>query len=203
MRRFRSGTLERSIRRWGPRFPRIGRAGFKKKNFGTIYAHLTGADLDLPVNGNLFDVNLFDSTDWNNAAHIGTDLVVRNVSVDIAFGLVGLPVNGNVIGETSLRWGIFLVDSDDTFSTLDDYFSEYRAIVWGIQPFIASTRNTATSSASAPAMELGFNMRRRFRISKVRETQTLTYAAALDISINGIWQDATHPLATRIRYELP
>jgi len=199
-RRFAPGTLERSVRRWGPRFPR---PGFKRKSFGTIYAKLAGADLDLPVNGDLFEVNLFDSTDFNAAGNIGSNLVCRNVSVDLAWGLVALPVtNANTVGESYLHWGIFLVDAEDTFATLDDYFAQYRAIKWGIEPFVASSRNTGSAAASTEVITHGVNLRRHFRISKVEETQVIVYAAALGISVNGIWADATHPLASRVRYEI-
>jgi len=197
---FAPGTLERSIRRWGPRFPR---PGFKRKNFGNIYAHLTGTDLDVPVNGDVFEVNLFDSSDWNAAGNVGTNLVVRNVSVDMHWGLVGLPVtSGNVISETNLRWGIFLVDEDDVFGGLDDYFAQYRAIRWGIEPFIANSRTTSSAAASTNVIEQGIKLRTKFRCSKIQETQMLVYAARLDLSITGSWTDATHPLATRVSYEL-
>lgn len=123
--RFRSGTLQRSIKRWGPKFPKVQRV-----QHGWKYVTLENQSMD--IDGTTpTDVIICDADDW---ALTGTGVGCKNMTVDLAVAVAWTPKTdaANVFHNASIRWGLFCLDEDDVGAGIDGRFTDTRALRWGM-----------------------------------------------------------------------
>jgi len=127
--RFRSGTLERSVKRWG-RFP-----SKKLQRVGHSWKYVELANHAVSLTGNtLSDITFFSAVDFQVGAVAAG---CKNVSFDLACAVGWTPKNdaSNVFHNATMRWGIFCLDADDAptgGTALEDTFATTRAIRWGL-----------------------------------------------------------------------
>lgn len=129
MARFRSGTLERSVRRWG-RMPKFGRGKLERVKHSWKYVELENTAMSL--NGaSSAEVVLHDSADWVPATSGGVGC--KNVAFDLNITCTWTPVgdSANIFLNGQLLMGIFIQDADDVQGgPIADVFGECRALVW-------------------------------------------------------------------------
>lgn len=135
MRRFRSGTLENSVKRWGPRMPSFQR--FKKKQFQWFYFD---SNEPLSRSGDTDDFILFNKADFAPGGLAASGC--RNISMDLRISVCWTPALDD-FGFTSWHWsfGIFVLDQDDVEPTpFVGHFGEHRALYW--ESFANNTNST-------------------------------------------------------------
>ena len=126
---FRSGTLERSVKRWGPKTS-FRRPKFQRVNHGWKYVTLENQTMTRDGTADT-DIIIADFEDWEQSAV--SAIGVKNMTVDLVCTVAWTPASNaqSVFHNASLRWGLFCLDTDDTVDQLDDTFATHRALRWG------------------------------------------------------------------------
>lgn len=202
--RFQSGTLGRSIRRFG-RFPR---PGFQRKQFGFYYANAF-QQFTLTGNPEPIAVSLVSQDELAPATSVaaGAQVGVRSVSIDLDATLQMVPdsaATGGAFGFLYVHWMVFKQDVDEDITTFEAAAATNSAIKWGVWPVLPY----GTSSGSAG---MGNNptyvqqTRMRFRVNKLDKDEELVFLAALSQSeaISTWFDGAGIQLVQRVRYEIP
>lgn len=190
--KFRSGTLERSVRRWG-RFPKTP---YKRKQHSWQYVELEESSIGR--DGSTDDVVLFNGDDWKTGANADN---VRNVSIDFYIGVCWTPESTTVAYDSWLfKTGIFVMDADDVNPVIDTMFATTRALWWG-----AGARNTGeqpTAQGISPESRLmTWRVRARQRFLKFDEELRLCWAFASNVTET--LADVRGNLFGRISWETP
>lgn len=197
--RFRSGTLERSLRRWGPRMPRP--SAIKRKQFAWQY--VVSDNTALGSGGGTTDIVLFDNTDWHSTASPEN---VRNVSLDLRIGVVWTPTANatNTFNSSALRAGIFVLDQEDTGQTAATVFADTRALWWDQIAMNLGTFPTA-SPFTAPdrtARQVNWRVKKRQRFLRLDEELRLLVAWT-GTTTDDVIADARLFIFGRISFEIP
>lgn len=193
-RRFQSGTLGRSIQRFG-RFPGGGMSRFKKKNFSWQYVELNEAAVSLAPGP--LDIILFNASDWVDVSATG----VKNVSLDLRLMFTWTPTVVAIEYDSWwVRGGIFVLDVDETGGTISSTFAAHRALWWN-----AAGRNTgeqpAAQGASPDIRNINWTVRARQRFMKFDEE--LRFLFGFFATVTGTIADARMSIFGRISWETP
>lgn len=196
-RRFRSGTLERSVRRFG-RMPKFGQ--FAKKSHSWKYVELDEQALDAATLAPT-DVSIIDSDDWQPAATPG--LGVRNVSFDIAIGYTwSTQTIATTFDSWALRYGFFIKDrDDDPEASINDYFAEGRALEWHQVAF--NTVENQAESGDSESNVRQFNRRVRFKARFLKFDEEVRFATGFSTTASSTLADSRVWLFGRVSWETP
>lgn len=196
MARFQSGTLGRSIKRFG-RFQ--GRMpSFKRKQHAFVYSTLDEAALDRT--GAVNEFVLFDRTDFSPAASANASHC-RNVSFDIMFGITWSPqVTTLAYDSWRLDAAIFIMDADDVGGNITTQFASNRAIAWN-----SWARNTGEQpSALGASPDIRYiNWRCKGRARYIRIDEELRFLLQFNSSVTDTLIDARLSLMSRYSWEIP
>lgn len=203
-RRFQSGTLGRSIRRFG-RFPR---PGFKRKQFAHLYSFGTiGYVASAPVLGEL---SLFSNSDVMTGGQIASGAMgpIRNVSFDVSAMLYLVPdlaaaLVNYTAGPTYWHWAVYKQDVDESKSTMGEIMSTESCIRWGTIPVYFLSANGSAAIAANPS--LVNQVRTKFRVSKLERDEEIVFAGAFSetTSFTAQLDDMQCEIVQRVRYEIP
>jgi len=195
-RRFQSGTLGRSIRRFG-RFPT---AGLKRKQFATYYGTLLHSAVGL--GGAMKEVTIIDESDWGpNSGSITGMVNVRNVSVDHCFIINMIRDTGATLQEDwVLQWMIIKTDVDQAYTNIADAMAQDVAIRWGAFGNVTSTMPTGTTGNEARP---SFNWRVKYSVPFIKEDQELRFLLQVLPGASGTLDEMNLSVVSRIRYEIP
>lgn len=200
MARFRSGTLERSVRRWG-RFPGAGGRGGKlqRVTHGWKYVTLGETALNLTTpNNNPTVVSLFDSGDF---APSTTGTGCKNVVFDLRVVTSWSPsITAVAYDSWSFRAGIFCVDVEDDTGTHSSAYAEKRAIWWNF-----TGRNTGEQPATFGISNenRAFTWVARGRQRWVDFDEELRIVAGFTDGVDSVISDARLSIFGRISWENP
>lgn len=193
-RRFQSGTLGRSIKRFG-RFPRMG-TPFKRKQYTGFVSTLSENSLSLvPV---MLSTDLFAQADWAEGA---TDTVVRNVMIDCRIMVTWSPTTTTVAYDSWYwHWMIMKVNDDETDASMALLASEYPPLAWD-----AFGRNTGEHPTANGALgqDRFYTARPKFKVPWVRSNEVIRLYASFNASVTETIADARISLVEHVRYELP
>jgi len=198
--RFRSGTLERSVKRWG-RFPRFNKV--KRVNHSWKYVELENQAIGL-VGGGSTQIVIASATDWQqNSSGQG----VKNMSLDLAIGFSWTPVSdaANIFGGRGIYWGVFCLDEDDAASPpIATQFSDTRALKWG-----ALFRNwqgmelTAADGGPYVRTQLETNFRVRCRQRFMKFDDELRFCVGVNGDMSSTTSDLRLHIFGRVSWETP
>jgi len=203
-RRFQTGTLGRSVRRFG-RFPRGRLTGFKRKQFGYFYSD---ADLQPEMNADPESVFLtvIDVSDLAPPAGFPFQTSVRNVSFDIYLGLTAVPDFDTALATYAAltwQWGFYKKDSDENNLDLDTSFATHSMIKWGCWDMTVGGGGAEAAALANPTLR---NMTRvRFRVSELKPDENITFVMQRDngVSLGSALEGIFLAFRMRCRYELP
>lgn len=191
MARFRSGTLDRSLRRWGPKFPNPNK--FQRKQHSWKYIHLNEQAMNLT--NDPLEVTIVDSADWGDLAGQG----VRNMSADLVIGVTWAPQTTALsFDSNALLWGIFCMDTEEPAALASDsFFSEQRAVVWDYWPnlFIENAESQGVQTANR------YRTRVRFRQRWMKFNEELRLSIAFVSSVASVVNDARCFVFGRLSWE--
>lgn len=195
--RFRSGTLERSIKRWGPKMPRgkLQRVQFSWK-------YITLENTSIPPGAATFpDIVMFNAVDWQ-VGSVATGC--RNVAFDLCVGVAWTPENNvaNIFHNASIRWGVFCIDTDDAPATLDDAFATTRALRWGMLGNNFHGMNLATP-VYPQENAVRWNFRVRFKQRYVKFDEEVRFMIQPSTDISDAVDDMRLHLFGRVSWETP
>lgn len=195
MARFQSGTLGRSIKRFG----RFGaRPNFKRKQFAYVYSTLDEAALDRT--GAVNDFGLFDRTDFAPAAAANAS-GCRNISFDICFGITWTPqVTTLAYDSWRLDGAIFVMDADDVGGTITTQFASNRAITWN--SWSRNTGEMPTALGVSPERR-DINWRAKGRVRFMRLDEELRFLLQFNSNVTDTIIDARLSLMSRYSWEIP
>lgn len=204
-RRFQSGTLGRSIRKFG-RFP--GGPGFQRKQFGFYYAsafqQFTLVGSPEPIAVSLVSQDVLVPT---TSIATGAQVAARSVSIDLQAMLQHIPdVNGTGggFGFLYVHWMVFKQDVDEELTTFEAAAATKSAIKWGAWNLMlfGTSSGAAAMGAYPTAMQ---STRMKFRVNQLRKDEELVFMAALsqDESIAAFTNGIGIQLLQRVRYEIP
>lgn len=197
MARFRSGTLERSVKRFG-RFPSFGGRQFKKKQFGYLYAEVN--EQAQALNGDTLQIILFDGLDWQTGGS-GSQENVRNVSGDVAIGLAWTPQNNALTFDSvAYHWGIFCNDVDDSTVLISALFASHRALKWDQKVWNSMEIDAEGFGPDYPRQ---WNWRVKFRQRFMRQDDQLQFAGAFQNDSSSTIADARVFIFARFSWEIP
>jgi len=193
-RRFQTGTLGRSIRRFG-RFPR---APFKRKSFGyfTATSSETAMDITTPAPTSIV---VFDPTDWSTGAAGLTG--VRFCVVDLQMMVTWSPqVTTLAYDSWYLHWFAINCDRDDAHTSMSGAAFEYKPLVWGAQG-----RNTGEqpSALGASPDSRSINARMRFKTGFIPIDNEIRFMASVNGTATSTIADMRISLVAVVKYELP
>lgn len=196
MARFRSGTLGRSVRRWG-RLPGM-KAPFKRIQHGWKYVDLEESSLD-ETGVTTADIVLADADDW---VLVGTGTGVRNMVLELDIAIVWTPT----IDETPatfnswrLKAGIWCLDADDTGGGIDAAFGDQRAIWW--RTF--ANNNDAAATANGQEYPRRVQWRARAKQRWLQLDQELRFKCKFDSDVGSVISDARLFIFGRVSWEIP
>lgn len=190
-RRFQTGTLGRSIKRFG-RFPSMG--SFKRKSFEWKYVTLDEAALNRSA-GTPTTTTIVSASDWAGGGGSG----VRNVSFDLRVGVSWSPEVTTVEYDSfALRAGLFIRDDDDATTAILDMFSQQRALWWNAT-FRNGGEQPTASGVSAETRYINWTVRCKQRFMKFDEVADLS--VAFNGATNGIMSDARVSIFGRVSWE--
>lgn len=208
-RRFQSGTLGRSIRRFG-RFPRG--PGFQRKKFGFYYA-TSFQQQALTANADPIVVSLVSNDELVPATSVatGAQVPVNNISVDALMIHQVLPTlgtqPGDVFGFLYTHWMIFKQDVDEDVTTFSSAAATNSAIKWGAWPWSIGGTGTPGGANMAAVVATMYQQttRVRFRVSRLEKDEELIFLAARSQSeaLTGYIDGYGVQLILRVRYEIP
>jgi len=193
--RFRSGTLGKSLKRWGPKFPST--RSFKRKQFSWQYVTLDNSAL--LTGGGTTDIIVFDQTDWIALS----DSNVRNVSMDLNVGIVWTPTTtGTTFNSHSVRGAMFILDADDTGQTLATTLASTRALWWNQTAMNLNTAAFADVGANWSSRAINWKVKRTARFLKADDE--LRFMVAFSGSnADDVISDARLFIFGRISWETP
>lgn len=205
-RRFQTGTLGRSIRKFG-RFPR---PGFQRKQFAFYYA-TAFQELDLSVDPEPTALVLASNAVLAPATSIATGAMVpvRNVSMDLEMTLQMLPDIGAIsgpFGNVYVHWMIYKADTDEPIISFDSIAATHSAIKWGTwTPQLYGTGGSTGASDFAHSPHAIQKVRTRFKVSKLERDEEIVFLAAWSqTEAKAGWLDqASIQFVQRVRYEVP
>jgi len=199
-RNFRSGTLERSIRRWGPRMPTARK--FKRKQHSWIY--IRDGDNSLSRSGDSDHFILFNNVDWDPTGQ-GGGVNCRNVSIDLRHTVVWTPVTSTTPNFNSLSfiWGLWSLDEDDV-QAQDLTFGESRALAW--DEYALNYKSNTNGSENADALDVmirRMTWRTRVRQRFMKFDDDIRYICRFNEDVTGVFTDARIFFMARISWEIP
>lgn len=199
MARFQSGTLGRSIKRFGrfARGPKVQRVGHSWK-----YSTLTNSAL--PIGVTTTDIVLFDSTDWEGITT--TAVPVKNVSFDVAIGITWTPLQAAaaVFQSGSIWSAVMVLDRDDTGGTLGAKLAEQRALWWSQHANNWVTWPLANTDDPTPgATNRGLNFRARGKQRFMKFDEELRLLISPQVNLNTVITDARLFVLARLSWETP
>lgn len=197
MARFRSGTLEKSVKRWG-RMPAFNR--LKRKQFGWTYIQDDDNALIRTTDTN--DFILFSHEDWD--ASTVSSSGVRNVSFDMRITITWTPESGAGFSFESWSWiwGIFCKDEEDigtSFAT----FADTRALAWDEYALNMHRMNTGEATEPDYSRERRMTWRTKARQRYMQHDDQLRYLGRFNQDVSGHLADARIFFFGRISWEIP
>lgn len=207
-RSFQTGTLGRSVRRFGRFMGRRPRTGFARRQFGFFYSTAV-VQLQLTSSPEPAIISLVKNSDLAPAAGLatGAQVDVHNVSMDIVLMLeVECDLTASISRFGSglfVHWGMFKQDVDEDITTLDNAMATNSLIRWDAMPVQAYSWNGSVSGSANPTLTQ--KTRQRFRMSTVKPDEELIFIAnwSDDASKAGQLDAAFLSIAQRVRYEIP
>lgn len=193
MRSFRSGTLGRSVRRWGPR---VNFGKFQRKSHQWKYVTDDEAAIDR-TGASPLSYALIDSGDWSPSAAGGSGC--RNIVIDFSFGCTWSHNNTATAFESwGAKMGIFIKDRDDATSTLNAMFTSHRAIDWAHW-----CRNTASSSSATVigGTERYFIRRKKFKVNFLKFDEEVAFYFQLESDVTTVINDMRGFIFGRVSWE--
>lgn len=200
--RFRSGTLERSVKRWG-RFPRA-----KLQKVGHSWKYVELANHAVSLTGNtLSDITLFSAVDFQVGAVASG---CKNVAFDLACGYCWTPKTdaANIFHNGSVRWGIFQLDADDAptgGTAIEDTFATTRALRWGAfsRNFNGIDLTVADGPFWQPIASTQVNWRVRGKARFVKFDDELRFMLQHSTDLSDAIGDARLHIWGRVSWETP
>lgn len=194
MARFRSGTLERSVKRFG-RMPSFNK--FQRKSHGWKYVELIDSSIDL--SGTVGTVAaIFTATDVAPGTIGGTG--VRNVAADLVVGVTWSPQTTALSFDSwAITYGFFCLDNDDTSDTIDETFGATRAIDWHMWARNSVEDGEGGSFVNDRHMQRRARWRQRF----VRFDERIIIMAQANTSITSTISDMRLHIFGRVSWENP
>jgi len=198
MARFRSGTLERSVKRWG-RFPRFG-GGSNLKRKQHSWQYVEANEETIPLNSDTLQIILFDEQDWAIPA-VAAGSNVRNASFDLCFGVAYTPQDSTLEYDSiALHWGIFALDNDDSTVAISGLFGTHRALKWDQKAWNIAEIPTENGPPEHPR---SWNWRVRFRQRFLRFDEQIQFAIAFQSAVSNVISDCRLFIFGRISWEVP
>lgn len=202
MARFRSGTLERSIKRFG-RFPRG-----KLQRVGHSWKYVEVANSSIATGGATpQDFTVFSAVDFQVGAVAAG---CKNVAFDLAVGVCWTPATdaANIFHNASVRWGLFQLDADDvpTGATgVEDTFATTRALKWGMfaRNFQGMDLTVADGPFWQPISATQVNWRFRARARFVKFDEEVRFLIQPSTSISDAVSDMRIHMWGRVSWETP
>lgn len=185
MSRFRSGTLERSVKRWG-RMPSFNK--FKRKQ--QAWQYVESSEVNLPVAGNTSEVVIFDAADWSSASGAGENC--RNFRARLRVGVMWSPESTALAFDSwYVKAGVFVCDDDEVLANIDAYFGEKRARWWGCH-FNNSTEQPAAIGVGGQERhrEWTINIRQNF----LKLDEELRFIIAFNGNVTSTIADARYSI---------
>lgn len=200
MSRFRTGTLGRSVARWG-RMPRFGsRAPFKRRQFAWKFFELEEDAVDTS-GATVEDFILFDSTDWTADTGSSNPTGCKNVTLDMRVGLSWTPdlSAANIYNSAGWGCGIWCLDADDTGGTINNHFAAQRPIWWDHHYMMFTSGTTTVPNALARQWNKSVKCRQRY----MGFDDELRFKFALDSSVASQVSDMRIGIFGRVSWEIP
>jgi len=200
--KFRSGTLERSVKRWG-RFP-----GKKLQRVQHSWKYVELANTAVSRDGATpTDIAFFTAVDFQVGA-VATG--VKNVAFDLCVGLAWTPTTdaANIFHNASVRWGIFCLDADDVptgATALEDTFATQRALKWGM--FARNWQGQDLTAADGPFWQpmnaTHYNFRVRGKQRFVKFDEELRFILQNSTTLTDVMGDQRLHIWGRVSWETP
>lgn len=199
MARFRSGTLERSVKRWGPRMPsaKIKRVGHSWK-----YVILEDEPVGMTGAGSL-QVTVVDSNDWIPAT--GNGLGCKNVVLEAAVSLSWTPETdaSTVFNAGMMLYGVFIRDQDETTSPpIESCFDDARALKWGMYAKHFNGMNDGAGLVSIPELRM-WQFRFKCRARYLKFDEELRFAIGVTSDLSDVFLDLRCHMFGRCSWETP
>jgi len=196
MANFRSGTLGRSVKRFG-RFRSMNK--FARKSFGFKYGTIDS--LAVPTDATAEPrVVLFQASQAEPGGQFGGN--VRNVSFDVALGfswsIDATPETNFTFISTAIRWAFLCVDSDDQTDNFEDYISDTRALAWG-----QHVLNIVSITNAINGAERQFNTRVRFKQRFMKFDDEVLICPMLVQAADSAVSDLRMWVMSRVSWEMP
>jgi len=200
--RFRSGTLERSVKRWG-RFP-----SKKLQRVAHSWKYVELANTAISRDGaNPTDITFFSAVDFQTGA-VATGC--KNVAFDLCIGMAWTPTTdaANIFHNASIRWGVFCLDADDAPSgatAIEDTFATTRALKWGMfaRNFHGQDLTAADGPFWHPMNATCVNWRVRGKQRFVKFDEELRFMLQNSTSLTDVMGDQRLHIWGRVSWETP